>query len=133
MSNVSPIETKAPSRLSAEIDAIGDVAANAISLLRGITAPHAPLYYLAAGLSDSLLFPLLQRSPTATLTAKVTSGARNRGMHEVCTNTIAAAFLENAWYVSGRAYRSLDKIQGRPNPVWDSWSTTPVTTAFGKA
>ena len=40
------------------------------------------------------------------------------------------ARLENAWYVSGRAYRSLDEIQGRPNPVWDSWLDHPSYDGF---
>ena len=40
------------------------------------------------------------------------------------------ARLENSWYVSGRAYRSLDKIQGRPNPVWDSWLDHPSYDGF---
>lgn len=40
------------------------------------------------------------------------------------------ARLENAWYVSGRAYRSLDEIQGKPNPVWDSWLDHPGYDGF---
>ncbi len=40
------------------------------------------------------------------------------------------ARLENAWSTSGRAYRSLDKIQGRPNPVWDSWLDHPNYDGF---
>jgi predicted acyl esterase len=29
--------------------------------------------------------------------------------------------LNREWYVSGRAYRDLDKIDGTPNPVWNEW------------
>jgi len=29
--------------------------------------------------------------------------------------------LNRAWYVSGRAYRDLDKIDSTPNPVFDEW------------
>jgi putative CocE/NonD family hydrolase len=29
--------------------------------------------------------------------------------------------LQHDWYVSGRAYRELDKIDGTPNPVFDKW------------
>lgn len=29
--------------------------------------------------------------------------------------------LDHDWYVSGRAYRDLDKIDGTPNPIFDRW------------
>ena len=29
--------------------------------------------------------------------------------------------LNRAWYVSGRAYRALDSIDGTPNPIWHEW------------
>src|SRR6185436_12633509 len=29
--------------------------------------------------------------------------------------------LYNRWYVDGKAYRELDKIDGTPNPVWQQW------------
>jgi len=29
--------------------------------------------------------------------------------------------LNHDWYVSGRAYRDLDKIDGTPNPIFDTW------------
>ena len=29
--------------------------------------------------------------------------------------------LNREWYVSGRAYRDLDKIEGTPNPLWNQW------------
>jgi putative CocE/NonD family hydrolase len=33
--------------------------------------------------------------------------------------------LNHDWYVSGRAYRDLDKIYGTPNPIWDRWLAHP--------
>jgi hypothetical protein len=33
--------------------------------------------------------------------------------------------LDHDWYVSGRAYRDLDKIDGTPNPIFDLWLDHP--------
>lgn len=33
--------------------------------------------------------------------------------------------LNRNWYVSGKSYRSLDIIDGTPNPVWDRWLEHP--------
>lgn len=33
--------------------------------------------------------------------------------------------LYRSWYVSGRAYRDLDKIDGTPNPIFDKWLEHP--------
>jgi hypothetical protein len=33
--------------------------------------------------------------------------------------------LNHDWYVSGRAYRDLDKIDGTPNPIFDRWLEHP--------
>src|SRR5271156_2631171 len=33
--------------------------------------------------------------------------------------------LDHDWYVSGRAYRDLDKIDGTPNPIFDRWVEHP--------
>jgi putative CocE/NonD family hydrolase len=38
--------------------------------------------------------------------------------------------LNRAWYVSGRAYRDLDKIDGKPNPVFDRWIDHPTYDAY---
>ncbi len=38
--------------------------------------------------------------------------------------------LNHDWYVSGRAYRSLDKIDGTPNPIFDRWLDHPAYDAF---
>lgn len=38
--------------------------------------------------------------------------------------------LERKWYVSGRPYRDLDKIDGKPNPVFDTWLDHPSYDAF---
>jgi putative CocE/NonD family hydrolase len=34
--------------------------------------------------------------------------------------------MNHDWYVSGRAYRDLDKIDGTPNPIWDRWVDHPT-------
>jgi putative hydrolase, CocE/NonD family len=39
------------------------------------------------------------------------------------------AGLDRKWYVSGRPYRDLDKIDGKPNPVFDSWLDHPAYDA----
>jgi predicted acyl esterase len=38
--------------------------------------------------------------------------------------------LNREWYVSGRAYRSLDSIDGTPNPVFDEWLAHPTYDAY---
>jgi hypothetical protein len=38
--------------------------------------------------------------------------------------------LNHDWYVSGRAYRDLDKIDGTPNPVFDEWISHPTYDAY---
>lgn len=40
------------------------------------------------------------------------------------------AKLEREWYASGRPYRDLDKIDGKPNPVFDSWLQHPAYDAY---
>lgn len=38
--------------------------------------------------------------------------------------------LNHDWYVSGRAYRDLDKIDGTPNPIFDRWIDHPSYDAY---
>jgi predicted acyl esterase len=38
--------------------------------------------------------------------------------------------LNHDWYVSGRAYRDLDKIDGTPNPVFDTWIAHPTYDSY---
>lgn len=38
--------------------------------------------------------------------------------------------LERRWYASGRPYRDLDKIDGKPNPVFDTWLDHPSYDAY---
>lgn len=38
--------------------------------------------------------------------------------------------LDHDWYVSGRAYRDLDKIDGTPNPIFDGWIAHPSYDAY---
>lgn len=38
--------------------------------------------------------------------------------------------LDHDWYLSGRAYRDLDKIDGTPNPVFDKWLAHPAYDAY---
>jgi putative CocE/NonD family hydrolase len=40
------------------------------------------------------------------------------------------AALERHWYISGRPYRDLDKIDGKPNPVFDTWLDHPAYDAY---
>ena len=38
--------------------------------------------------------------------------------------------LQKKWYVSGASYRSMDRIDGRPNPIWDRWLRHPSYDAY---
>jgi uncharacterized protein len=38
--------------------------------------------------------------------------------------------LERKWYASGRPYRDLDKIDGKPNPIFDTWLDHPSYDAY---
>lgn len=38
--------------------------------------------------------------------------------------------LDHQWYVSGRAYRDLEKIDGTPNPIFDEWTAHPSYDAY---
>jgi len=38
--------------------------------------------------------------------------------------------LNHDWYVGGRAYRDLDKIDGTPNPVFDTWIAHPTYDSY---
>lgn len=38
--------------------------------------------------------------------------------------------LERQWYVSGRPYRDLDRIDGKPNPIFDTWLRHPSYDAY---
>jgi putative CocE/NonD family hydrolase len=38
--------------------------------------------------------------------------------------------LERKWYASGRPYHDLDKIDGKPNPVFDTWLDHPSYDAY---
>jgi uncharacterized protein len=41
--------------------------------------------------------------------------------------------LHRDWYVSGRAYRELDKVDGRPNPFFDRWLDHPSYDTYWQA
>jgi putative CocE/NonD family hydrolase len=41
--------------------------------------------------------------------------------------------LYREWYVSGRAYHDLPKIDGTPNPVFDAWIAHPTHDAYWRA
>jgi putative CocE/NonD family hydrolase len=41
--------------------------------------------------------------------------------------------LNHDWYVSGRAYRDLDNIDGTPNPFWDRWISHPTYDDYWRA
>jgi putative CocE/NonD family hydrolase len=38
--------------------------------------------------------------------------------------------LYHKWYISGRPYRDLDKIDGTPNPIWDRWMDHPSYDSY---
>jgi uncharacterized protein len=38
--------------------------------------------------------------------------------------------LNHDWYVSGRAYRDLDKIDAKPNPIFDKWISHPTYDSY---
>jgi len=38
--------------------------------------------------------------------------------------------LNHDWYVSGRAYRDLDKIEGTPNPIFEEWIAHPTYDSY---
>ncbi len=38
--------------------------------------------------------------------------------------------LDHDWYVSGRAYRDLEKIDGTPNPIFDQWIAHPSYDSY---
>ncbi len=38
--------------------------------------------------------------------------------------------LNHDWYVSGRPYRDLDKVDGTPNPIFDVWITHPTYDSY---
>lgn len=40
------------------------------------------------------------------------------------------AGLDRKWYASGRPYQDLDKIDGKPNPVFDTWLKHPSYDAY---
>jgi putative CocE/NonD family hydrolase len=46
------------------------------------------------------------------------------------SNSARWAALDRKWYISGRAYHDLDKIDGTPNPVWQRWIAHPDYDAF---
>ena len=41
--------------------------------------------------------------------------------------------LQHDWYVSGRAYRDLEKIDGTPNPIFDKWISHPSYDSYWQA
>lgn len=43
------------------------------------------------------------------------------------------AALDRNWYVSGRPYRDLDRIDGTPNPVFDRWLDHPDYDAYWRS
>jgi putative CocE/NonD family hydrolase len=55
----------------------------------------------------------------------------NKTLDEATYNDRARwAKLDHDWYVSGRPYRDLDKIDGTPNPIFDRWISHPSYDAY---
>ena len=40
------------------------------------------------------------------------------------------AKLQRQWYTSGRPYRDLDRLDGKPNPIFDTWLRHPAYDAY---
>ena len=49
---------------------------------------------------------------------------------DALSNTLVEAHL---WYLSGAAYRTLDRIDGKPNPHWDRMLEHPSYDAYWQA
>jgi uncharacterized protein len=57
--------------------------------------------------------------------------AANKTLDTATYNNVARwRKLNREWYVSGRAYRDLDRIDGTPNPVFDEWISHPAYDAY---
>lgn len=41
--------------------------------------------------------------------------------------------LFRKWYLSGKAYRTMDTLEGPPNPIWDHWLDHPDYDAYWQA
>lgn len=55
----------------------------------------------------------------------------NKALNEVVYNDRARwAKLDHDWYVSGRPYRDLDRIDGTANPIFDRWISHPEYDAY---
>jgi hypothetical protein len=50
--------------------------------------------------------------------------------NEVYFDRARWAKLDHDWYVSGRPYRDLDKIDGTPNPIFDRWISHPAYDGY---
>lgn len=52
---------------------------------------------------------------------------------ELYGNSARWSKLNHDWYLSGRPYRELDKIDGTPNPIFDRWISHPSYDAYWQA
>ncbi|HEU5154284.1 MAG TPA: CocE/NonD family hydrolase, partial [Gemmatimonadales bacterium] len=60
--------------------------------------------------------------------------AYSKGLDAVASNDFKRWYrLNREWYVSGRAYRELDQIDGTPNPVFDDWLRHPSYDSYWQA
>ena len=72
-------------------------------------------------------------SGTSCIPGRSTPPTTRRSTTRPTTTRRAGAGSTTRWYVSGRAYRDLDKIDGTPNPVWDDWLAHPSYDAYWQA
>jgi uncharacterized protein len=57
--------------------------------------------------------------------------ASNKTLNDALYNDRSRwAKLDHDWYVSGRPYRDLDKIDGTPNPIFDRWVSHAAYDAY---
>jgi putative CocE/NonD family hydrolase len=60
--------------------------------------------------------------------------AYSKGLDTVANNDFNRWYrLNREWYVSGGAYRELDQVDGKPNPVFDDWLRHPSYDAYWQA
>jgi putative CocE/NonD family hydrolase len=57
--------------------------------------------------------------------------ANGKGLDDATYNDFARwNKLRHDWYVSGQAYRAMDRIDGTPNPIFDRWLDHPTYDAY---
>ena len=53
--------------------------------------------------------------------------------NEIYGDTERWGRLQKNWYSSGRAFKELDRIDGKPNPIWNKWMAHPSYDGYWKS